>query len=381
MQGIKGQKDRGTKGCTSAPRPLGPLAQLRGGLFAISWAGLAAVLLMACTGPKEPLPEGSGGPFGAGDTTYVRLSPIWDTGHLGTELSDPSDIVVSRDGYVYVADTGNDRILVLSRSGAVLGGCFDSLRVDSPQGVDLDSKLNLCIVNGTRTVYHWTPLYNLLGVFNSPVEPLYVDPDPDASFVGVAAGRYGSTSGEASLVYVTDAGTDRLLELAVSLDSTATGEKGYVVYSAVLSRTIARHGSGAGTVADPRGITTDSYSSIYFTLARNGGNFLAQKLDYATGLVAWSFDSDIMDLYQFNNPLDIALDESGHIFVADEGSREVKKFGTTGNLINLGDSGLAAESFNEPTSVWVDEDVLYVVDAGLHSILRYVPSYSETDIP
>ncbi len=336
-------------------------------------AAVVVAVLVACTGPKQPLPEGSGGPFGAGDTTYVRLSPVWDAGYLATELSEPTDVVVSRDGYVYIADKGNDRILVLSRSGTVLGGCFDSLRVHAPRGVDLDSKLTLFIINGTDTVYYWTPYYNLLDVHSSPVEPLYVDPDPNARFVGVAAGRYGSTSGEASLIYVTDAGTDRLIELAVSLDEST------LVCDAILNRTIARHGSGAGTVADPRGITTDSYSSIYFTQV--GGNFLAQKLDYASTSVAWSFESDIMDLNQFTAPLDIALDEQGSVFVADERARNVKKFSSTGSLMDLGDSGLAAESFNKPTSVWVDEDVLYVVDADLNSIFRYVPSYSQSDIP
>jgi DNA-binding beta-propeller fold protein YncE len=289
--------------------------------------------------------------------------------------------LVSRDGFVYVADTGNDRVLVLSKAGTVVGGCFDSLSLHAPCGVDLDSKLTLFIVNGTNTVYHWIPLYNLYGVFSSPLEPLYTDPDPDAEFVGVAAGRYGSTSGEASLIYVTDAGTDRLLELAVSLDSTATDERGYIVYDGTLSRTIARHGSGAGTVSNPRGITTDGNSSIYFTLGRDGGNFLVQKLDYASGLVAWSFDSDIMDLYQFTNPLDIALDDLGNVFVADEGARNVKKFTPTGTLVDLGESGLAVEEFVEPRSVWVDEDVLYVVDAGQNAVLRFVPSYSQSDIP
>jgi DNA-binding beta-propeller fold protein YncE len=339
-----------------------------------------ALIALACAGDKPTLPtESDGGGFGAGDTTYVVLNPLWDSSYLGVELDSPNDLVVSRDGYVYVADTGNDRVLVLSKSGAVLGGCFDSLRVQTPRGVDLDSKLNLFIVNETDTVYHWTPFYNVLGIFSSPVEPLYVDPDPHARFVGISAGRYGSTSGEASLIYVTDKGADRLLELAVSLDSTATEEKEYLVYDAVLSRAIARHGSGAGTVADPRGITTDSYSSVYFTQV--GGNFLAQKLDYTSASVAWSFDSDIMNLYQFTAPWDIALDEQGGIFVADEGAGNVKKFTSDGELVDLGESGLAVQVFDLPRAVWADEDVLYVVDAGLNAVFRFVPSYSQGDLP
>ncbi len=339
-----------------------------------------ALTALACSGERPMLPsESDGGGFGAGDTTYVVLNPLWDSSYLGAGLDSPNDLVVSRDGYIYVADTGNDRVLVLSKGGTVLGGCFDSLRVHTPRGVDLDSKLNLFIVNETDTVYHWTPLYNVLGIYSSPLEPLYVDPDPDARFVGIAAGRYGSTSGEASLIYVTDKGTDRLLELAVSLDSAATEEKQYLVYDAVLSRTVARHGSGAGTVADPRGITTDSYSSIYFTQV--GGNFLAQKLDYSSASVAWPFDSDIMNLYQFSAPWDIALDEQGCIFVADEGAGRVKKFTSDGELVDLGDSGLAVQVFDQPRAVWVDEDVLYVVDAGLSAVFRFVPSYSQGDLP
>lgn len=77
------------------------------------------------------------------DTTYIALKPIWN--YQG--FNKPQDIMIGRDQLIYVADTENDRIVMLNMDGAVLG----TRHVLHPVAIAQDYKLNL-IICGKDTV-------------------------------------------------------------------------------------------------------------------------------------------------------------------------------------------------------------------------------------
>ncbi|MDP6170202.1 MAG: hypothetical protein QF780_09360, partial [Candidatus Marinimicrobia bacterium] len=54
------------------------------------------------------------GQFGAGDTTYLQIKPLWDSSF---GLDKPEDISIAQDGRIFVADKGNNSILVFDQNG------------------------------------------------------------------------------------------------------------------------------------------------------------------------------------------------------------------------------------------------------------------------
>ena len=66
------------------------------------------------------------GSFGAGDTTFLQLKPVWGSDH---GLNSPAEISIAKDGRIFVADAGIHSILVIDQNG------------DSPPGFELLSNL------------------------------------------------------------------------------------------------------------------------------------------------------------------------------------------------------------------------------------------------
>ena len=82
------------------------------------------VFILGNCGNKMPLPSVTANPesFGANDTSYNKIA-TWNAGELGYSPMmpfTPVDISIGNDGYIFVADSANDRILTLSESGMLV---------------------------------------------------------------------------------------------------------------------------------------------------------------------------------------------------------------------------------------------------------------------
>lgn len=396
----------------------------------------ASLFILACEQQKLPLPVPNVAPttFGASDTNYVELSPVWDAATIGYQFSNPQDITIGPDGIIFVADAGNNRIVALSKAGQLVSsnGLGSLTSVTGPYAVALDSKLNVLIANGTNTLYCWNQYLNVAEfdsvsdravffdsakndtvlltleqyiekaftgqqlpqfryfIYNQNAElfhkvtqmyPIYEDEQVDAQINGVAAGTYGSDQ-----VYITESNYDRIsLLMLVPHIAIKTNYGGILFrYRGIRVRDIATFGSGAGTVDNPWGLTSDGDGNIYFT--QLGGNFRVQKLSgetYTPGYVL--YQHDIMDLNRFTSPADIALDGQNNIYVIDSDLQTVSKFDNAGSgagqMLSLGKKGLAIEKFNNAKGIMVDDNVVYVVESGENRIRRFQYSVSESDIP
>jgi hypothetical protein len=370
--------------------------------------------LSAC-GEKIPLPSVVNSPesFGANDTTYNLLSPVWNAANLEYSPSNPMrpvDIAIGNDGYIFVADEANDRVVTLTTAGFVAR--HQNLNrispVEHPLGVAINAKLNLLIVNGTNTVYVWNQYLNNIGVAGvivgiAPdssfiysdsqalidsvlgIRPFYTDDDDNASFQGITFGPVAENT-----VFVTDKTANRILQLEMSISGGVLLQNGHLhpVYQAEYIRDIAEFGSGAGTVDNPRGITSDESGNIYFT--QLGGNFFVQKLErqgnqYSPGYIL--YEHPIMDLGRFDGPADVALDSDDNLFIIDTAdSGRVSKFFNKGNKAGseagLGKTGLTDARFTEGQAIAISDDlIVYVADADGNKIERFKFSVSETDLP
>ena len=402
----------------------------------LSYSLIALVLILsACTHEKMPLPSpnSENTSFGANDTNYVELSPIWDAQNLGVAMGNPQDITIGRDGIIYMADKAKNRVMAFSKAGQQMTqNGLGELVVSHPQGVSVDSKLNLLVCNSSDTIYCWNQYLNFVdidsvadaAIFYDPendvtleltfadyvhrvvaggsqlepqeilfrkderlvshvrsLYPIYVAKENDAQFHGVAAGAYGS-----ELFYATESNYDKISEFALTPEYAVKTSFGSVLfrYQAIRIRDIASYGSGAGTVDDPWAIEVDAEGDVYFT--QLGGNFRVQKL------TAPNFEStytlgvhDIMDLDRFETPLDIALDDLNDIFVVDAGKKIVSKFDNGGRRAGqeqaLGAKGLAATEFEDGRGIMVEDNIVYIVETGEKRIRRFQYSVSDSDVP
>jgi len=140
--------------------------------------------------------------FNIGGERYIPVNPVWSGAPWN--FNNPTDIFISPDDYIYVADSGNARILVMSKSGEIIenddfGNNFTDIgsipNADDPTipinpvGIWVDSKLNLFIVDNSNNIYIWNQYINNIknsypdGTDSIATEIRYVNYDTDEEIV------------------------------------------------------------------------------------------------------------------------------------------------------------------------------------------------------
>ena len=118
------------------------------------------LILVSCSEPfKIPnnINSEPSNTFGAGDTTFLLLSPSWD-GSYG--LEEPTEISIAPDGRIFVADKGSNSIHVFNQDGSIPTGFNDLKTLKGVEGnllypidVDIDDKMNVYFIDGSEIIY------------------------------------------------------------------------------------------------------------------------------------------------------------------------------------------------------------------------------------
>ncbi len=305
-------------------------------------------------------------------------------------FSTPIGLTVDKAGNVYVADTVNSTIRMITPNGLVttlagspgLTGANDgngsAARFNFPYAIAVDSVGNVFIADAANYTIRKitangsvTTLAGTAGIKGSS----------DAS--GISA-KFNFSSGiaidSASIVYVTDSNSSTIRSI------TPFGQ--VVTIAGTVGGNSQVDGFGTGAVFSyPHDLTLDSSGNIY--VADFGNNairkFNTQKLastvaggDYTSG----STDG-ISSAARFNFPFGLAVDSSRNVYVADTNNHTVRKITQAGSVTTLagsaGDIGTTdglggAARFNVPHGVAVDSaGNSYVADARNHIIRKISP--------
>ena len=126
--------------------------------------------------PEDIINTGSES-FGAGDTLFLQLKPVWDASY---GLSKPVEISIAQDGRIFVADSDLNSILVFDQNGNSPSG-FDALKdlkdehgfSISPTDVDIDQKTNVFFINGTQQIFVWNQYWNDIGISQVSVSGVF----------------------------------------------------------------------------------------------------------------------------------------------------------------------------------------------------------------
>lgn len=131
-------------------------------------------------------------------------------------------------------------------------------------------------------------------------------------------------------------------------------------------------GTGASSVADPRGLHWSPFATHPIFVADRGNNQVKaiSSFDDSAGLVRVDGQATGAN---FNHPEAVAADLAGFFYVVDRDNRRVLRYSLSGEYIQRVDSELNADGLPllDPTGVAVDDSLAYIADRGRAQIIRF----------
>lgn len=333
------------------------------------------------------------------DTVAGNQSPTYaGDGGAATSASIrfPEGVAVDTHGNVYIADSGNNRIREVSATtgdiSTVAGngtagfsgdsGAATSAELNFPEGVAVDASGNIYIAD--------TNNFRIRMVTASTGDISTVAGNGTDNYAGDGG---AATSAEldspiflavdsADNIYVTDRSANRVRMVTASTGdiSTVAGDG----FSGVCVGAADRLGDGCpatdSELDSPQGLAVDSSGNIYIA---DAGYCEIRKVTALTGVIAsvagdttcgFSGDAGAATSAEMDSPIGVAVDASGNIYIADNGNNRIRKVtASTGYISTVagsgsgsysGDGGAATSAgLNNPESLAVDgSDNIYLVD-------------------
>ncbi|MBS1856802.1 MAG: hypothetical protein JST11_15650 [Acidobacteria bacterium] len=298
------------------------------------------------------------------------------------QFTSPGAIALDTKGALYIADTGGQRIRMISggsastiagtgNSGSITGdgsGTATSVNIFSPGGI---------VVAGDGTVYIAETGGNVVRkISGSNISLVAGDGNPGNLGDGGAAtaaeftGPTGLALDAAGNLYFADTGNSLVRRIDAK-----TG---------ILTNYVGGTGPTGGRLSHPTGLCFDSTGALY--IADSGNRRIAKYANGQLTTVAGNGnlgsggDGGPATKAQLNNPVGIATDAAGNLYIADANNSRIRKVTTDGNIYTIagnggigytGDGGTATSAtLNFPRGVAVAPDGrIYVADT-LNNVIR-----------
>lgn len=299
----------------------------------------------------SPNTFGESGLFQIGIGSAYEFALKWGSPGTGDGLfNGPRGIAVDAAGYVYVADTDNNRIQKFTENGAFLAnwgiaGTGDG-QFKSPWGMTFDNSGFLYVIelNNAR-IQKFNSTGSFVSKFGTP---------------GTGDGQFNAP---------------RWLAVDASGNIYVSDQMNYRIQkfnsSGVFLTKWGNQGISDGQFNSPQGIAVDSSGNVYVAESDNcriqkfnsNGAFLAKWGTPGSG------DS------QFSQLRGMAIDSAGNIYVADFNAARVQKFSSSGTFIAKWGSGGAGDGqFNNPSGIAVDSSGnVYVTEMSNNRVQKFRP--------
>ena len=274
-------------------------------------------------------------------TPLPAVTTTWNNGFGSNNFKNPSAIAVQNGSsiYVYVADTGNNRVEKFTNTGSLVtswgvgGKGKGTISFFTPQAVAVNSNGTTLYVAGPNGIGTFDKNGNYLTTFTNPGTGTFSNPQ------GLALDGSGN-------LFVSDTGNHRIVELAYNGTPQTYGSSGGVTVTGL----------------NPAGLVVDSSGNVYVALSNN----TVEGFDI-TGTL---FNTVI----GFNNPNGLAMDSAGDLFVADTGNKGVEEFPAPAPFQSPTVYIDPNNVLNAPKGVAVDSGRnIYVVDSANNTVYNFAP--------
>jgi sugar lactone lactonase YvrE len=298
----------------------------------------------------------------------------------------PQGVALGGDGNLYVADFNNNLIRKVTADGLVttlagtagVGGSADgtgsAARFDGPDGIAVDGSGNLYVADAFNNTIRKVTTSGI-------VTTLAGAPNPNGGYAdstGAAAkfnGPDGVALDPAGNLFVVDSGNCVIREVAPGGTVTTIAGVPGVAGGADGTGPAARFNNPGGIAADDSGnlFVADTVNDTIRKIAPGG---VVTTLAGTTGMIGSTDGTGATA--RFLLPVWLGVDESGTLYVADEGNDTIRKITPNGVVTTLAGTprivgssdGTGAEAqFDGPGGIAVDRSgALYVADSGNDTI-------------
>ena len=263
------------------------------------------------------------------------------------QLNTPLGVALDSSGNLYIADTANNVVRKVAASGTITtfagngtagfggdGGAPASAQLNGPQALAVDPNGNV-YVSDTLNARVRRISGGVINTVAGNGTPGY-----GGDGAGAAAAQLNIPEGLAvdalGNLYIADFGNNRIRKVTSSGTITTVAGNGSIGYSG---------DGGSATSAQlttPSGVAVDTSGNLY--IADTGNNAVRVVTGgvintvAGNGLAGFSGDGGPATLAQVGNPVGVAVDGAGSIYVSD-GSSRVRKVYSTGFIVTIGGSG------------------------------------------
>jgi hypothetical protein len=320
------------------------------------------------------------------DTVYIKQNPDW------TGFNNPQGVMVGNEPLVYVADTYNNRIVMLDIAGRVVGY---SQRIQRPVALAQDRRLQLLVcaefdtvVQGQTSTFGAVYRLNLPAVNHDITKATPRRVIWDTTLGNYATRRYTAVATLSDDSYYIGRTGQKNTGTFDPDNAIMLYSKNDVVLTPVTSN-FAQQGTGLLSIHNVTGLAT--------LPTGRSTEFVFSQVEVSTVIPLWkvqwmqflamgqtsnwvskfypSIDGDIdfLRMNRFVQPRGIAIDPSGNVFVVDAGTDSLYRFNTRGveHFSFGGHHDAFGRNFNQPYGVAYYDKTIFVADKGNNRICRF----------
>ncbi len=289
-------------------------------------------------------------------------------------LNSPSDLCITDDGTIYIADTGNSRIIVGNEDGELIRIVGEGTLV-TPKGVYVTDNGHIYVADrDAEAVFEFDENGEVLNKYTKPSSPLYGD---SLSFLPIKL-----VVNDAGIMYIVcESNTNGIVEISPTDGGTFLGYFGTnyastsirtIIYRAIL--TDAQRAKMVSNIpSTPDNLAIDAKGLIY-TVTRGDGSNTIKRLNIAgTNL----FDLEFSRMYD-DVPAAVAAGNHDNVYVVSQ-QGYIYEYNKSGELLfvfgGLDDGTQRVGLSTLVTGIQVDSnDRIYVLDSDKSQIQVYEPS-------
>lgn len=368
--------------------------------FKIFYVLLFALVMISCNTNDTALPvipETEDQFVGLNDDKYVLFNEI--TGIF----NNPSDIYYSfADNFIYVADTDNDRIVMLDWGGNVQG---ISQTIPHPEAVTQNDSLQLLIVNKSNSIYRIDLFRHRHRIADAPVEIVFTrETEPTQQFTGISVHNKfeyyvtaidpADTANVRNSSFIFDFGKNHTLKGPLPLFNDGTGLFSALIPTSIISLREQFLDFSAQETTPAFIFTQQGFTSLftnYFKVQVITTAVVEGSVILIPNQGINSSENGLYNPEKFYIPEDVALDKDRNIYVVDSGSPNPAN-SKKAAFYRFAENGLERYSyigdgsnddnitFNNPKGIAVTPDpnavlpLVYIADSGNDRILMFILS-------